>query len=93
LSKVKRYEDLPVAPAAMELRLPVRTGLWRTSKPILNQGLCVACGICWMYCPERAVEKDEEGGYSIDYDYCKGCGICAEECPRGAIEMLEEGGG
>jgi pyruvate ferredoxin oxidoreductase delta subunit len=91
MSKVTRYEDLPVAPVARELRQPVRTGLWRSSKPVVDEELCVACGICWMYCPERAVEKDEEGNYSIDYEYCKGCGICAEECPRDAIEMVEEG--
>ena len=75
MSKVKRYEYLPVVLAARELRPPARTGLWRSSKPVLDEELCAACGICWMYCPERAVEKNEEGGYSIDYDYCKGCGI------------------
>lgn len=86
----KIFEEGPEAIVAAKLRKPVETGLWRTVKPVMDAEKCVKCGFCWMYCPERAVKKTEDGGYMINYLYCKGCGICGEECPNGAIEMVEE---
>jgi len=46
--------------------------------------------MCWLYCPDAAIELDEDGFPHVNYDYCKGCGICANECPRKAIEMVRE---
>jgi pyruvate ferredoxin oxidoreductase delta subunit len=83
-------EEIPESPRATKLRSLTRTGLWRSMKPVLNGSKCVRCGICWMYCPDRAVEKVEDGTYEINYYVCKGCGICSEECTSGAIEMVEE---
>jgi pyruvate ferredoxin oxidoreductase delta subunit len=69
-----------------------KTGKWRTLRPELDKEKCTNCLLCWMYCPEGAIDRVEDG-VSIDYEYCKGCGICAEECARKAIVMVEEKGG
>ena len=66
-----------------------KTGKWRMLKPVVDKERCINCLICWMYCPESAIDR-VEGGISIDYEYCKGCGICAEACARKAIVMVEE---
>jgi 2-oxoacid:acceptor oxidoreductase, delta subunit, pyruvate/2-ketoisovalerate family len=68
-----------------------KTGKWRTLRPKLDKEKCINCLLCWMYCPESAISRVEDG-ISIDYEYCKGCGICAEECARKAIVMVEEKG-
>ncbi len=66
-----------------------KTGLWRLRRPVINYDKCRRCMLCWMYCPEAAIEV-REGVLIVDYDYCKGCGICASECPAGAISMVKE---
>jgi 2-oxoisovalerate ferredoxin oxidoreductase delta subunit len=40
-----------------------------------------------VFCPEGAVELEEDGFVKINYSYCKGCGICANECYPKAITM------
>ena len=67
-----------------------KTGSWRTKKPVIDQTKCTRCGICWMFCPDGAIQKTKTGSFEPDLDYCKGCGICAEECPFKAITMVEE---
>lgn len=58
----------------------------------LSCGRCNRCGVCWMFCPDLAVNA-EEHGFELLLDYCKGCGICAKECPGGVLEMEVGGGG
>jgi len=67
------------------------TGSWRTFKPVVDVEKCTGCGICWIFCPEPAIEGGKPA--IIDYKYCKGCGICANECPFKAIAMVPEGRG
>jgi len=62
---------------------------WRTFKPVIDQDKCIRCLLCWVYCPEGVIGKENEK-LEIDYDYCKGCGICAHECPQKAIDMVRE---
>lgn len=74
------------------ISLPIKgagglTGTWRTQRPVYEEALCNGCLICWLYCPEAAIAKEDR---SIDYNYCKGCGICAVECNRNAINMVKE---
>ena len=68
-----------------------RTGGWRTGvKPEIDVAKCVDCLLCWLYCPDSAVQLDGEAFAGFDYDVCKGCELCAEVCPEGAIVMVAE---
>ncbi len=77
-----------------------KTGDWRSFYPKTDEKLCIACGLCWLLCPDNSrlmVKRQhaEPGAmythyYDFDFNYCKGCGICAAECPTRAITMLED---
>ena len=64
-----------------------KTGTWRMLRPVFNAEKCVGCQLCWIYCPDAAIDRNTR---EINYDYCKGCGVCAKECPAGAIVMESE---
>lgn len=66
----------------------VASGSWRAERPVIDNAKCKLCGVCWLYCPDGAIEIADR--VTIDYEYCKGCGICARECPFGAIQMVRE---
>jgi len=66
------------------------TGTWRLQRPVIDYEKCNKCGLCWVYCPDMAMTKTDEGSYEPNLDYCKGCAICAEECPKKAITMIDE---
>ena len=68
----------------------VRTGLWRTMRPVIDHRICSRCWLCSTYCPEGAITIDEEGCPRIDYDHCKGCLVCMVQCPSHAIGSLPE---
>ncbi len=62
---------------------------WRVFTPEIDTETCISCKACWIYCPETAINWDEEANKpSIRYEACKGCGLCANECPVDAIEMV-----
>ena len=86
------WSELPPAGVVDPSTSPVtRTGFWRTGlRPVADTTLCVDCLLCWLYCPDSAVELAGTAFASIDLDVCKGCEICAEVCPTGAIVMVEE---
>jgi pyruvate ferredoxin oxidoreductase delta subunit len=67
-----------------------RTGGWRSRRPVVDREKCNKCGLCWLYCPDAAIEPLEDGYYEPDLFYCKGCGNCASVCPKDAITMIEE---
>lgn len=73
------------------------TGDWRTFRPVWHEDRCIQCLLCWVYCPDAAIEVRDGKVTGIDYKHCKGCGICATECPdkAHALEMVreEEAGG
>lgn len=64
-----------------------KTGTWRIFTPRIDYKKCTNCFMCWLYCPDEAIEETREGCPEIDYEFCKGCGICAEICPAKAITM------
>ncbi|MBT3990532.1 MAG: 4Fe-4S binding protein [Rhodospirillaceae bacterium] len=69
----------------------VRTGLWRTMRPIIELDHCNKCTwVCGSFCPDSAISVDPDGFPEIDYDHCKGCLICAAQCPPHAISVIPE---
>jgi len=66
-----------------------KTGLWRTTRPLVIKEVCNGCGVCELFCPDSSIAIVDKT-CQIDYDYCKGCGICAYECRRKAIAIGEE---
>jgi pyruvate ferredoxin oxidoreductase gamma subunit len=71
----------------------VRTGLWRTLRPVADLARCKHCWwVCSAFCPDSAIRVNADGTPEIDYDHCKGCMICAAQCPAHAIEAVAEAG-
>ena len=69
----------------------VKTGLWRTLRPVIDYQLCNKCWwICSTFCPDGAIDVDENNTPRIDYDHCKGCMICVAQCPPHAISSIPE---
>ena len=67
-----------------------KTGDWRSLRPICDKTKCIKCGVCYIFCPDMAISKTDEGYFEADLYYCKGCGICAQECITSCITMVEE---
>lgn len=86
----------PVIPAAATSE-EVKTGLWRTLRPVIDYERCKRCAwLCSTLCPEGIISLNQEGYPQIDYEHCKGCLICMAQCPSHAIRALpehEEAGG
>lgn len=69
----------------------VRTGLWRTMRPVIDTGRCNRCWwVCSSLCPDSAISVGASGYPEVDYDHCKGCMICVAQCPAHAIEAIAE---
>ena len=69
----------------------VRTGLWRTLRPVIDYARCNRCWwVCSTFCPDGAIAVGEDGTPDIDYDHCKGCMICVAQCPPHAIGAVPE---
>jgi pyruvate ferredoxin oxidoreductase gamma subunit len=94
--------DVPLDPAeiaAPDVRTPltsleVRTGLWRTQRPVIEAPRCHGCAwICSTLCPDGAIAIDAAGRPQVDYDHCKGCMVCVAVCPHHAIRVEREDAG
>jgi pyruvate ferredoxin oxidoreductase gamma subunit len=80
----------PVIHGAMT-SIEVRTGLWRTMRPVIDRDRCRHCWwVCSTFCPDDAISVSDAGEPIIDYDHCKGCMICVAQCPPHAIEAVPE---
>ena len=56
---------------------------------IVNQAVCVACGVCLKTCPRGALTI-HRGCYAVvEAEKCVGCGLCAKACPAGCISTQE----
>lgn len=79
----------PVIHAALTSEA-LKTGLWRTLRPVIDYQRCNHCWwVCSSFCPDAAI-RVQEGIPEIDYDHCKGCLVCVVQCPTHAIEAQSE---
>lgn len=85
---MSNLDNIPGVPLTGNTR-NVKTGEWRTRKPVVIGNLCKKCRKCVEYCPDVAIHIGEFSA-EIDYYYCKGCGICREVCTYMAIEITED---
>jgi pyruvate ferredoxin oxidoreductase delta subunit len=88
--KAEQFPRGAVIPEAGNSRDYV-TGGWRSERPCRDDEKCTQCLICWIYCPDSAVNVVDEKVTTFNLDHCKGCGVCANECPSDAITMVPEG--
>jgi pyruvate ferredoxin oxidoreductase gamma subunit len=93
------WVDVPLDPVAVAApgvhgaatSVQVRTGLWRTMRPVVDPAVCHRCvWVCSSFCPDGAISPDAEGRPRIDLDHCKGCMVCAAVCPPHAIHGVPE---
>jgi pyruvate ferredoxin oxidoreductase gamma subunit len=88
------FEDARAsAPAihAAATSVSVKTGLWRTMRPVIDYRRCTKCWwFCSSFCPDSVISLNSEGYPVIDYDHCKGCLICAAQCGTHAIRVVPE---
>lgn len=56
---------------------------------VIDEELCVGCGICVERCPTDAITLNDDGKAEHDESSCFGCGICARFCPEEAISLKE----
>lgn len=88
------FEDARVSAPAIHAgatSVAVRTGLWRTLRPVIDTERCKRCWwVCSTFCPDGAIDVGEDGQPHIDYDHCKGCMICVAQCPPHAISAISE---
>ena len=93
------WVDLPLETAdvsapiihAAQTSVKVRTGLWRTQRPVINYDHCNHCWwICSNSCPDSVINIEQGNIPVVDYDHCKGCMICVAQCPAHAIEIIAE---
>ena len=91
------FEDARISAPAIHRELTsegMKTGLWRTMRPVIDREHCRACAwICSTYCPDGAIHVDKDGRPNIDYVHCKGCLVCVAQCPNHAIKAVPEKGG
>lgn len=93
------WVDLPLETAdvsapvihAAQTSVKIRTGLWRTQRPVINYDRCNHCWwICSSSCPDAVINIEDGKIPVVDYDHCKGCMICVAQCPAHAIESMAE---
>jgi pyruvate ferredoxin oxidoreductase gamma subunit len=69
----------------------VRTGLWRSMRPVIDRDRCKGCWwVCSTYCPDDCISVTDDSRPLIDYNTCKGCMICVAQCPPHAIAAVPE---
>jgi pyruvate ferredoxin oxidoreductase delta subunit len=89
--KTRSYKDLPFGLAIPAVPKGSKNKDYKTFdvrpyRPVIDYNKCTRCELCWIWCPDTAIDYE----IRVDYDYCKGCGICAKACPSKAITMVNE---
>lgn len=55
-------------------------------KPVVDDSICTACGICVDECPTGALDLGDIAVLARPED-CSECGTCADVCPNEAITL------
>lgn len=50
---------------------------------------CITCGKCQRVCPNKAIFKNDLGGYVVDRTKCNTCGMCINVCPVNVITIKD----
>ena len=50
---------------------------------------CITCGKCARVCPNKAIFKNQYGGFVIDRTKCNLCGMCVNVCPINIMEVKD----
>lgn len=50
---------------------------------------CITCGKCQRVCPNKAIFKNQLGGYVVDRTKCNTCGMCINVCPVDVITIKD----
>ncbi len=90
LSNAHAYADCDVDAPNLHLAVERSSNKQQTDfhgmeKAVIDQNLCINCGICLNNCRFDAIKFDDT--YEIDFYSCEGCSVCAATCPAGAITM------
>lgn len=56
-----------------------------SSKPVVEEDICIGCGLCSTLCPAKAISM-KTGKSNPDLGKCWGCSICEVNCPVEAIK-------
>ena len=69
----------------------IKTGDWRSMKPVWIPEKCKQCLLCVPTCPDCSIPVNAENKREdFDMFFCKGCGICYKACPFGAIDFVKD---
>ena len=58
---------------------------------VVDQSVCVACGVCVKTCPKEAISIWKGCYAEVNEEKCVGCGLCGKACPAGCVSTKERG--
>ena len=85
MTAVSKLLDALIADGKLQAQGPEEKQL----TPVWDKLICARCALCYLYCPDAAISRQEDGYFDADQELCKSCGICHRECWFGAISMQE----
>jgi coenzyme F420 hydrogenase subunit beta len=66
---------------------------FKNAKDIVDNGLCLGCGVCLTVCPCNSISLKDITDIGIrpiiDFDTCNNCGLCVKVCPGTGISHLD----
>ena len=54
---------------------------------VLNQDICIGCGLCTEVCPHNVFELHNGKAEIVDFNACMECGACVNNCPSNALKV------